>query len=191
MDRVTDDDFQKVNYEGGVANNEKQDDSCCCGCSLRCAIITFGVLSIIQFFVILIIFILMCAAVGVAKVASQESMKNWGGEFQSGQAKQLQNAVGAASSGAIAIVVLVGIFIVVPALLPGILYIRYFCQESEDRLQKLRWAHIIFVAVSTLGLVYDLSQQRWGGAVMSSINVGLNYYFYTVVQRYIANKSTS
>ena len=69
MDR-DDDDFKRVyEYQGGetalMNGQEPTSDTCCCGCSLRCAIVTFGVLSIIQFLMILIIFILACAAAAV------------------------------------------------------------------------------------------------------------------------------
>lgn len=58
-----------MQMEGGSASAgtaEKEGGTCCCGCSLRCAVVTFGVLNIIGFFINLatfLVFYLVTAAV--------------------------------------------------------------------------------------------------------------------------------
>merc|ERR1712070_993441 len=103
----------------------------------------------------------------------------------------MKEALNGASTGGVVMLVLIGILIIIPALLPGILYIRYFCQESEDRLNKLPWAHMIWVVLATLGCIFAGIKGQWGQIISNSLMLGLNYYFYTVVKRYVASKSVA
>ena len=59
MDR---DDCYKQFYDGGMDDDLEVDDTCCCGCDLKCAVTTFGVLSIPTFIMAIILFIAACTA---------------------------------------------------------------------------------------------------------------------------------
>jgi len=76
-------------------------------------------------------------------------------------------------------------------MLPGFFYIRFFCDEkAPGRVDKLQWAHIIFIAVSVMALIQQIISGTVMGAIIQGCFAGLQYYFYTVVKRYaIANPS--
>jgi len=64
-----------------------------------------------------------------------------------------QNQLKGAGSGTIALLVIFGIIMMIPATYPGFVYIRFFCDETEARLQKLPCAHIsvmIFLGIACI-----------------------------------------
>ena len=140
--RDDDDDFRK--QEG-----DDDGETCCCGCSLDCAITTFGVISIITFIIAIIAFILSCfigatiASKGIkALTDSLEAAKATGNqtaidnaELALSQAQETLNSTGYSEKQLGAGIVVFSLLMVIPAAAPGYLYIRYFCdKENNDRL---------------------------------------------------------
>jgi len=80
----------------------------------------------------------------------------------------------------------------IPAAIPGILYIRFFCNEQDDsRLTKLPIAHYFFIGVYLLQACFQFYKGLMAPGVTALIGAGVNYYFLTVVQRYVKINSTS
>jgi len=79
----------------------------------------------------------------------------------------------------------------IPVTYPGIVYIRFFCDETdEDRLQKLPCAHYAIMVFNILACVGSFATGNNASGVNQLISLGINYYFLTVVKRYVNAKST-
>ena len=110
-----------MQMEGGSAGTaEKQGGTCCCGCSLRCAIVSFGVLFIVGFFLNIITYVIVYAIASIV-VISTYGIK--GDTFAI--IFYISMAIG---------VILCGY--------PAVVYILFFCQETKGRLARLPSAHI-------------------------------------------------
>ena len=172
-------------------NGEPIKDSCCCGCSLRCGIIFFGVMSIIQLIYVLIMLLGMVALISAATSIDTQSSND------------LDKEIKQASQGAIVTAVVIALLVVVVFSAPGIIYIRFFCQETQSRLNMLPCAQVFNLCFAIVffikNLVWAISASKTNMIPMAALIIGmlfplsmvaLQYYFYVVVKRYVAMKSS-
>jgi hypothetical protein len=99
-------------------------------------------------------------------------------------------ATGASTSKVGAGLVIFACITMIPAAVPGVIYIRFFCDETnESRLQALPIAHMFFIGFYVLFAVLMFWAGSISGGVMQLVNAALMYYFYTVVKRYVGVNS--
>jgi len=157
--------------EGGSAGTAEKaagGGTCCCGCSLRCAIVTFGVMAIIGFFINLIVFAIVClfmlAAMAVDTISGGMSIDTFR-----------------------IILIIVGVIGFILVSFPAVIYIMFFCDETKPRLNRLPMAHICICIFNVLVAVISFIWYQTPNGINQLVQLLFNIYFYMVAVRYVKN----